>query len=66
LAQYFGANVQETHRALADVKLTVTIVTRLLDLAIKQGFAAPHDIFKEFGVAKPNFKIAEANQDILF
>ncbi|HLF18347.1 MAG TPA: 3'-5' exonuclease [Candidatus Omnitrophota bacterium] len=66
LAQYFGANVQETHRALADVKLTVTVITRLLDLAIKQGFTTPQDIFKEFGVTKPNFKIAEANQDVLF
>ena len=66
LAQYFGANVQETHRALSDVKLTVMIVTRLLDLAVKQGISSPADIFKEFGVAKPNFKIQEASQDVLF
>jgi len=66
LAQYFGANVQETHRALADVKLTVTVVTRLLDLAVKQGITSPSDVFKEFGVTKPNFKIAETSQDVLF
>ena len=66
LAQYFGANVQETHRALSDVKLTVMVVTRLLDLAVKQGISSPSDIFKEFGVTKPNFKIQEASQDVLF
>ena len=66
LAQYFGANVQETHRALADCKLTVIIVTRLFDLAIKQGVDKPTDIFKEFGVPKPNFKITETSQNVLF
>jgi DNA polymerase III epsilon subunit family exonuclease len=66
LAQYFGANVQETHRALADVKLTVTIVTRLLDLAVKQGLSTPADIFKEFTVPKPNFRFTETVQDVLF
>jgi DNA polymerase III epsilon subunit len=66
LAQYFGANVQETHRALSDVKLTVMVTTRLLELAVKQGISSPADVFKEFGVAKPNFRIQEASQDVLF
>jgi len=66
LAQYFGANIQETHRALADVKFTVIIVSRMLDLAVKQGITTPTDVFKEFGVTKPNFKFEESGQDVLF
>ena len=66
IAQYFGERIGETHRALADVKLTVTIFNRLIDIAAKQGLEAPAEFFKQFGVEKPNFKIEDVHQATLF
>ena len=66
IAQYFGVAIDGAHRALADAEMTVTVFHRLLDIASRQGFQSPKDLFKEFSVSKPNFKIEEANQDVLF
>lgn len=66
VAQYFGAKIDETHRALADVELTATALTRLLELSEKQGIFTCEDLFKQFGVEKPNYKIEQLNQGSLF
>lgn len=66
VAQYFGVQVGETHRALADVKLTVAVLNRLLVLAHEQGVQTISEIFKQFGVEKPNYKIEDAIQGSLF
>jgi len=66
VAQYFGIQIGETHRALADVKLTVAVLNRLLVLAHQQGIQTPVEIFKQFGVEKPNYKIEDATQGSLF
>lgn len=66
LALYFGARLEGTHRALADVKLTVTVLNRLLDLAGGQGFPLFQDILKQFSVMKPNFRPKETSQPSLF
>ncbi|MCA9394396.1 MAG: 3'-5' exonuclease [Candidatus Omnitrophica bacterium] len=66
VAQYFGVTIGETHRALADVKLTVAVLNRLFELAYEQGIQTPADIFKQFGVDKPNYKVEDVNQGSLF
>ncbi|MCA9404863.1 MAG: 3'-5' exonuclease [Candidatus Omnitrophica bacterium] len=66
VAQYFGVTIGETHRALADVKLTVAVLNRLFGLAYEQGIQTPPDIFKQFGVDKPNYKVEDVNQGSLF
>lgn len=66
VAQYFGVQIGETHRALADVKLTVAVLNRLLTVAHQQGIQTAADLFKQFGVEKPNFKIEDVVQGSLF
>ena len=66
VAQYFGLRVQEAHRALPDVKLTASVLNRLLDMAETQGILTPDRLFKQFGVEKPVFKIIDLNQSSLF
>lgn len=66
VAQSFGITIGETHRALADVELTASILSALLDIASKQGIVAFQDLYNEFSVPKPNFQIAEVNQQFLF
>lgn len=66
VAQYFGVQIGDTHRALADVKLTVAVLLRLFEIAHEQGFQTPEKIFKHFGVDKPNYKIEDVSQGSLF
>ncbi|MBP9853616.1 MAG: 3'-5' exonuclease [Candidatus Omnitrophica bacterium] len=66
VAQYFGVEILETHRALADVKLTVAVLDRLFFLAHQQGIQTVPDIIKQFGVEKPSFKFEDAGQGSLF
>lgn len=66
LAHSFGVPVQETHRALADVGLTVSVFQRLLDVAGDQQCTQFDHLMDQFSVEKPNFKIEEAIQDTLF
>ncbi|MFP4473728.1 MAG: PolC-type DNA polymerase III [Candidatus Omnitrophota bacterium] len=65
LAQAVGLKVGTTHRAMADVELTVGVLNRLIMLAEEQGFTQFKDILREFGVLKPKFRLAQ-NQDLLF
>lgn len=66
LAQYFGILIEETHRALADVNLTVSLMYHLLDMAPDRGFVSCQDLFKECCVALPKYKIEDVVQDMLF
>ncbi len=65
IAKALGLKVGTTHRALADVELTVQVLNRLLMIAEEQGFSKFQDILREFGVQKPNFKFNQ-HQDMLF
>ena len=66
VAQYFGVQIGDTHRALADVKLTVAVLLRLFGLAEEQGFQTPEKIFKQYGVEKPKYVIEDVSQGSLF
>ena len=65
IAKALGIKVGTTHRALADVKLTVQVLNRLLMIAEEQGFSKFRDILREFGVQKPSFKFNQ-HQSTLF
>ncbi len=66
VAQYLGVPVGATHRALADVELTYTMFTRLLEVAQDQRLETFMQIYESFGVDKPNFKIVPVEQASLF
>ncbi|HSA30978.1 MAG TPA: 3'-5' exonuclease [Candidatus Omnitrophota bacterium] len=65
MAKALGFKVGTTHRALADVQLTVQVFNRLLMIAEEQGFSKLQDVLREFGVQKPSFKFTQ-HQDTLF
>lgn len=66
VAHSLGATVDESHRALPDVKLTAMIMKRLVDIAADQNINTFRILHKHFGVAKPNFKIEQMNHEFLF
>jgi DNA polymerase III epsilon subunit len=67
LALSFGIPFAETHRAMADVEITVKLFSRLLSIANDQGIKSFQDLTKQFSVAKPSFKIEKSqNQRLLF
>lgn len=66
LARSLGVMVEETHRALADVELTVKVFWRLMSMAQEQGLDGPEIFLTQFGVEKPTFKMAGAEQSSLF
>lgn len=65
LAHSFGIKVNETHRALADVQLTVAVLQRLIDVSMDQGLTSVQELINEFSIPKPTFKI-ETAQAVLF
>ena len=65
IAQAFGVKIDVTHRALADVELTVDVLRHLLIMAEDQKITEFKDILREFGVQKPVFKLAQ-DQGMLF
>lgn len=66
LAHYFGAKIEETHRALADVRLTFTLLNQLLLNAAEQNICDFQEIYKHFGTQKPKFPLKEETQSFLF
>ena len=66
IAHFLGAPVNETHRALADVEITVTVLHHLLQMAREQRIISFKHFFKDFGVEKPNYRIKQAVQGSLF
>jgi DNA polymerase III epsilon subunit family exonuclease len=66
LAQTFGIPIKESHRALADVELTVQVMLKLMNMSIEQKIESFKELYKECGVVKPTFKIETASQELLF
>ena len=66
LARSLGVQVTETHRALADVELTVNVFFRLVEIAQEQNLLELNKFFTQFGVEKPTFKFAQSSQASLF
>jgi DNA polymerase III epsilon subunit len=66
LANALGVKVGTTHRALADVELTSSIFSHLIRKAYSQHFVSFPELYKKFGVDKPQFAIQQLHQETLF
>lgn len=66
LARALGITVNTTHRALADVEITVKVMQRLIEKAQAQDLGQVQKFFSQFSVEKPVFKTAQAAQSSLF
>lgn len=66
LANSLGVKVNTTHRALDDVKLTSSVLIHLLQKATKQYITNFPELYKQFGVEKPNYPITQISQEMLF
>jgi DNA polymerase-3 subunit alpha (Gram-positive type) len=66
LARSLGVVVSETHRAMADVDLTVQVLIRLMEMASDQNLDEISKFFAKFSVEKPAFKLVSTSQASLF
>ncbi len=66
LARSLGVTVTETHRAMADVDITVKVMLRLIEMAQEKDLGNINKFFAQFSVEKPVFKFAQASQSSLF
>ena len=66
LARSLGVRVDQTHRAMADVELTVAVFLRLVDMAGDKDLQQVSVFLNQFGVEKPNFKLNQKSQESLF
>ncbi|MBN1869104.1 MAG: hypothetical protein JW847_00790 [Candidatus Omnitrophica bacterium] len=66
VAHSLGAAVEETHRALPDVRLTAKVMKRLMDIAADQNICTFKTLYKHFGVSKPSFKIEQRYHEFAF
>jgi DNA polymerase-3 subunit alpha (Gram-positive type) len=66
LARSLGVVVSETHRAMADVDLTVQVLMRMIEMAADQKKDNVSIFFTQFSIEKPTFKIASSAQASLF
>ncbi len=66
LARSLGVVVRETHRAMADVELTVAVFVRLMEMAGDKNLQQVTVFLEQFGVEKPNFKLNQKSQESLF
>lgn len=66
LARSLGVTVTETHRAMADVDLTVKAMLRLIEMAEERNLSDVGTFFAQFGVEKPSYKFAAVTQSSLF
>ncbi len=66
LARSLGVVVNQTHRAMADVELTVAVFTRLMEMAGDRDLHQVTVFFNQFGVEKPSFKLTQKSQSSLF
>jgi len=66
LARSLGVVVDQTHRAMADVELTVAVFLRLMDMAGDKDLQMVSVFLNQFGVEKPNFKLNQKSQESLF
>ena len=66
LARSLGVVVDQTHRAMADVELTVAVFLRLMDMAGDKNLQKASIFLNQFGVEKPNFRLNQKSQASLF
>jgi DNA polymerase III subunit alpha, Gram-positive type len=66
LARSLGVTVTETHRAMADVDLTVQVLIRLIEMATDQNRDDISTFMTQFGIEKPSFKLVSSAQASLF
>ena len=57
IARSLGVSVGETHRAMADVKLTAAVFLKLMDMAHDKEITHITKFLDQFGVEKPTFKL---------
>ena len=66
LARSLGVVVDQTHRAMADVEITVAVFLRLMEMAGDKDLQQVSVFLNQFGVEKPNFKLNQKSQASLF
>jgi DNA polymerase III epsilon subunit len=66
LARSLGVVVDQTHRAMADVELTVAVFLRLMEMAGDKDLQNVSVFLNQFGVEKPSFKLNQKSQASLF
>jgi len=66
LARSLGVVVDQTHRAMADVEITVGVFLRLMEMAGDKNLQKVPVFLEAFGVEKPNFKLSRKTQASLF
>lgn len=66
LARSLGVTVTETHRAMADVDLTVKVMMRLIEIAEEKQMSDVGVFLPQFSVEKPVYKLTQAVQSSLF
>lgn len=66
LARSLGVVVDQTHRAMADVEITVAVFLRLMEMAGDKDLQQVSVFLSQFGVEKPNFKLNQKSQESLF
>lgn len=66
LAEVLGVQIGATHRALADVELTLGVMVHLFDIAHECQIGDLRELLRRYAVQKPSFKIKQLAQDVLF
>jgi DNA polymerase III epsilon subunit len=66
LARSLGVVVDQTHRAMADVELTVAVFLRLMEMAGDKDLQKVSVFLNQFSVEKPSFKLNQKSQASLF
>ncbi|MDE1921091.1 MAG: 3'-5' exonuclease [Candidatus Omnitrophica bacterium] len=66
LARCLGVAVDQTHRAMADVELTVAVFLRLMEMAGDKDLHQVSVFLDQFGVEKPSFRLNQKSQESLF
>lgn len=66
LARSLGVVVDQSHRAMADVELTVAVFLRLMEMAGDKNLQKVSIFLNQFGVEKPSFKLNQKSQASLF
>jgi DNA polymerase III epsilon subunit len=66
LARSLGVVVDQTHRAMADVEITVEVFLRLMEMAGDKDLQEVSVFLNQFGIEKPSFKLIQKFQASLF
>jgi DNA polymerase III epsilon subunit family exonuclease len=66
LARSLGVTIGETHRAMADVEITVRVLQRLMEMAEEKQLGHVDKFLGQFGVEKPSYKFTQFVQASLF